>query len=102
MSSSILPSCEPSLPPMSWLLTHTHGRWVLHHGSYVEVTGRFFAEGGWAGSWDELTLLRASNGFGSGGVVSTDSIEIVAPSHTLDCVYRLIDHRAAVTAVSHS
>src|SRR5436190_20765970 len=99
MSGVILPSWEPSLPPMSWLMTHTRDGWVLHHGTYVEVADRFFVEGGWAGPWGQQALVHASNVFGSGGVVSNDSIEIVTPSHTLECVYLLIDHSDAVVAI---
>jgi hypothetical protein len=102
MSGVILPSWEPSLPPMSWLLTHTRDGWVLHHGSYVEVADRFFVEGGWAGPWDHPALVRACNVFGSGGVVSKDSMEIATPSHTLDCLYLLTNPDDAVTAISNS
>lgn len=100
--STLLASCVPSLPPMSWLLSRSRDGWFLHHGKYVEVGNGFFFEGGWAGSWDAEGLLSASNVFGSGGIWSGDGIEIVTPSHTLECVYLLIQRDATVKAISNS
>ena len=93
---------DPSLPPLAWCLTHTHGsdEAILRCGNSVETTDDAFFEGAWAGEFDAMDFDAVADVFGSGGRVFGDELLIVTPSHTLERVQFI--QRGGETIISNS
>lgn len=81
----------------SWVLEVTGDGVTLRSGTSVEVRGNWFAEGAWAGQFTKDGLLSSRFVCGSGAVVGKDAVTLVAPSHSVEPIYCLVE-KGRVTA----
>jgi hypothetical protein len=76
------------LPKLAWVaeVERTNGIVILQHGFSVEIRERFFIEGVWNGPFQRM-LGETDCAFGSGGILSDESIRFVTTASTVDCLY---------------
>jgi hypothetical protein len=91
-----------SLPKLAWVaeVDRTSGIVTLLHGPLVEVRENFFIEGVWNGPFQLGEFGTTDCVFGSGGILTGDSIRFVPSAATVDYLY-YADKREQVT-VSNS
>jgi hypothetical protein len=89
-----------SLPKLSWAanVDRTSGIVTLEHGSVVEVREKFFIEGVWNGPFENGGFGETDCVFGSGAILSDESIRFVTSAATVDCLY----YAASETSVTVS
>jgi hypothetical protein len=78
-----------SLPKLAWVaqVNCTSGIVKLQHGPLVEVRRNFFIEGVWNGPFATGDFGETDCVFGSGGILSDDSIRFVSSACTTDYLY---------------
>jgi hypothetical protein len=78
-----------SLPKLAWVaeVNCTSGIVKLQHGPLVEVRRNFFIEGVWNGPFATGDFGETDCVFGSGGILSDDSIRFVTSASTTDYLY---------------
>ena len=76
------------LPPLAWVAEadRTKGLVTLVHGPRVEVREHFFIEGVWDGPFQLGEFGTTDCVFGSGGLLTEDSIRFVPSAATTDCL----------------
>ena len=78
-----------SLPKLAWVaeVNRNDGTVALHHGLSVEVRQNFFIEGVWNGPFQNGDFGETDCVFGTGGILSDESIRFVTSASTTDCLY---------------
>lgn len=82
-------SVNPSLPKLAWVAAVDRTKEVvtLRHGSGVEVRSTFFIEGVWNGPFEDGAFSETDCVFGTGGILSEESIRFVTSACTTDYVF---------------
>jgi hypothetical protein len=77
------------LPKLAWVanVDRMSGVVTLQHGPAVEVRESFFIEGAWNGPFEAGDFGETDCIFGTGGILSDESIRFVASSSTVDYLY---------------
>jgi hypothetical protein len=77
------------LPPLAWVadVDRTHGLVTLVHGPRVEVREHFFIEGVWDGPFQLGEFGTTDCVFGSGGLLTENSIRFVPSAATTESVF---------------
>src|SRR6185503_20902644 len=90
------------LPLLAWVadVDRAQGRVILVHGPRVEVRERFFIEGVWDGPFQLGEFGTTDCVFGSGGLLTEDSIRFVPSAATTD--YLFYDEDGEHVTVSNS
>ena len=90
------------LPQLAWVadVDRTHGLVTLVHGPRVEVREHFFIEGVWDGPFQLGEFGTTDCVFGSGGLLTEDSIRFVPSAATTD--YLFYDEDGEHVTVSNS
>lgn len=98
----LLPCRIDSLPALAWLAAADleSGEVRLFHGRFVEVTERFFVEGGWSGRFEEGEIAAAATVFGSGGALTNGAVTFVSSVATTDYLYHRRRDRTIVVSNS--
>jgi hypothetical protein len=80
---------DPSLPKLAWVaeVNRANETVTLFHGSSVEVRTNFFIEGVWNGLFQEGSFGETDCVFGTGAILSEDSIRFVPSASTVDSLY---------------
>ncbi len=91
-----------SLPKLAWVaqVDRSSGIVTLLHGPLVEVRPNFFIEGVWNGPFENGEFGETDCVFGTGGIVSDESVRFVASASTTDYLY--YDQDGSYVAVSNS
>lgn len=78
-----------SLPNLAWVagVDRAGGTVILLHGPWVEVRQNFFIEGVWNGPFQAGGFGETDSVFGTGGILSDDSIRFVTTASTTDSLY---------------
>jgi len=78
-----------ALPKLAWIATvnRTKGIVTLVYGPMVEVRSNFFIEGVWNGPFQEGGFGETDCVFGTGGIVSDQSVRFVTSGATVDYLY---------------
>ena len=78
-----------SLPQLAWVAEVDRKREIvtLVHGAKVEVRENFFIEGVWNGPFESGNFGETDCVFGSGGILSDESIRFVTSTATTDYLY---------------
>jgi hypothetical protein len=78
-----------ALPKLAWVaqVNRTNRIVTLQHGPFVEVRRSFFIEGVWNGPFESGDFGETDCIFGSGGILSDDSIRFVTSASTTDYLY---------------
>src|SRR6478752_6640113 len=91
-----------SLPKLAWVadVDRANGIVRLHHGSSVEVREDFFIEGVWNGPFQSGDFGETDCVFGTGGILSDESVRFVPSASTVDCLYYAEDHTSVTVSNS--
>lgn len=91
-----------SLPKLGWVaeVNRTDQTVTLHHGLSVEVRQNFFIEGVWDGPFAKGDFGETDCVFGTGGILTEESIRFVTSAATTDFLY--YDEQGAQITVSNS
>lgn len=81
----------------SWVVEVTTAGVMCRAGSSVEVRENWLAEGAWAGPFTKEGFLSSRFVCGSGAVIENDGVKLIAPSHSVEPIYCLVE-RGRVTA----
>ena len=82
------------LPQFAWItaVDRSSGVVTLVHGRSVEVRTNFFIEGVWNGPFANGDFGETDCVFGTGGIITDQSVRFVTSASTLDCLYYAEDH----------
>jgi len=91
-----------NLPQLAWVAEVDRNRETvaLIHGSKVEVRRTFFIEGVWNGAFQEGDFGETDCVFGTGGILTGQSVRFITSASTTDYLYYAEDH--SVVTVSNS
>jgi hypothetical protein len=91
-----------SFPTLAWIaeVNRHDGTVALHHGPLVEVRQNFFIEGVWDGPFQHGNFGETDCVFGTGGILSEESIRFVTSAATTDFLYYA--EQGALVTVSNS
>ena len=91
-----------SLPKLAWVaeVNRTDQTVTLHHGLSVEVRQNFFVEGVWDGPFQNGDFGETDCVFGTGGILTEESIRFVTSAATTDYLY--YEDKGAQVTVSNS
>ena len=96
------PIANSSLPKLAWVaeVNRTDQTVTLHHGPLVEVRQNFFVEGVWDGPFQNGDFGETDCVFGTGGILTEESIRFVTSAATTDYLY--YEDKGAQVTVSNS
>lgn len=77
---------QPDWPPLAWLASceSSSQTVAVHHGSWVEVSERWFCEAVWAGDYSRGDFDQTDLVAGSGGRLRDDRLIFVSSGSTID------------------
>jgi hypothetical protein len=89
MSLQFAYSLAESFPPLVWVATFPPNQKIVSvlHGRFVETNPHFFVEGAWAGDFSEGQIQNTDTVFGSGGVLTDETVTFASCTATTDFLY---------------
>jgi hypothetical protein len=80
---------NPSLPKLAWVAEVHRGKGIvmLVHGSEVEARQNFFIEGVWNGPFEKADFGETDCVFGTGAILSDESVRFVTSASTTDYLF---------------
>ena len=89
MSLQFAYSLAEGFPPLAWVATFHPNQKIVSvlHGRFVETSPHFFVEGAWAGDFSEGQIQNTDTVFGSGGVLTDETVTFASCTATTDFLY---------------
>lgn len=80
---------HPTLPKLAWVarVDRVHGLVTLDHGPLVEARPTFWIEGVWNGPFHHGEFGTTECVFGTGGIITEDSVRFVTSAATVDYLF---------------